>query len=517
MNFDPLVVPSINNSLSSGVKKNKGINCPQLIESSEDLWVYLYFPYFSIEVLTGNVVDKQPCVSVTKVKKIIKVEAANPQAQVLGIKSGMSLQSFYMNERVKILKRNQEVEYFVLESLCEWALKFTPRISKVGYQGLLLEVKGSLKLFGGIKSLMKQMVTELKSLGYKAEFAVTPIPSAAVILCKDKSNLVVVDKTNLKKILSITSVTALFISHQEKKNLKDLGIRNLGDCRRLPRIGLRERLSSDFVDMLDRLFGDKPEYVEEFTPREFFESTFHFRSEVTEIKSLVCAAQDLLRELSFYLSRRQSRPSRLIWQLEGSDNYRDFLSICCDDSLSRESLIKSLVSYISEQTLAGRYLSSLGIKVLDVPKDLDTRIDFFSSKYKGEKILDCKNLILSLRGRLGEGAVFFLKEDFSSEPEDSYYRKSISNHLLSLSSTYYPERPLWLVKKPVKLSATNRWPEYQGVLVIKSERERIVTNWWERNIIARDYFIASTASGRRIWIYKELGVLNSWYLRGIFD
>ena len=205
MNFDPLVVPSINNSLSSGVKKNKGINCPQLIESSEDLWVYLYFPYFSIEVLTGNVVDKQPCVSVTKVKKIIKVEAANPQAQVLGIKSGMSLQSFYMNERVKILKRNQEVEYFVLESLCEWALKFTPRISKVGYQGLLLEVKGSLKLFGGIKSLMKQMVTELKSLGYKPEFAVTPIPSAAVILCKDKSNLVVVDKTNLKKILSALS------------------------------------------------------------------------------------------------------------------------------------------------------------------------------------------------------------------------------------------------------------------------------------------------------------------------
>jgi hypothetical protein len=53
--------------------------------------------------------------------------------------------------------------------------------------------------------------------------------------------------------------------------------------------------------------------------------------------------------------------------------------------------------------------------------------------------------------------------------------------------------------------------------MIKSERERILTNWWETNMIARDYFIASTACGRRIWIYKELGVLDSWYLRGIFD
>ena len=517
MNFDPLVVPSINNSLSSGVKKNKGINCPQLIESSEDLWVYLYFPYFSIEVLTGNVVDKQPCVSVTKVKKIIKVEAANPQAQVLGIKSGMSLQSFYMNERVKILKRNQEVEYFVLESLCEWALKFTPRISKVGYQGLLLEVKGSLKLFGGIKSLMKQMVTELKSLGYKPEFAVTPIPSAAVILCKDKSNLVVVDKTNLKKILSITSVTALFISHQEKKNLKDLGIRNLGDCRRLPRIGLRERLSSEFVDMLDCLFGDKLEYVEEFTPREFFESTFCFPNEVIEIKSVTHAAQNLLRELSLYLFRRQSMPSRLIWRLDDNDNHRNFLSICCDDSSSRESIIESLVSYILKRKLAGRYLSSIRLKVFDVPKDLSTRMDFFGSKSKGEKITGYESLVSGLKRRLGEDAIYFLKEDFSYEPEDSCSRKSISSHRLSPRSNYHPERPLWLVKKPVKLSVTNQWPEYQGVLMIKSERERVLTNWWESNIIARDYFIASTACGRRIWVYKELGVLDSWYLWGIFD
>jgi len=517
MNSDSLVASSTKNNLSFDTKKNKRINCSQFIGSTENLWVYLYFPYFSIEVLAGNTIAKQPCASVIKTKGIITVEAANPQAQALGIKSGMSVQSFYINERVKLLKRNQEVEYFALESLCEWALKFTPRMSKVGCQGLLLEVEGSLKLFGGIGSLMKQMVTELKSLGYKPEFAVAPTPSAAVVLCKDKPNIVISDKTNLKKVLSTTSVTALLISRQEKKNLKGLGIRNLGDCRRLPRIGLRERLSSDFVDMLDCLFGDKPESVEEFTPRKFFESTFHFRSEVTEIKSVTHAAQKLLRELSLYLFRRQSMPSRLIWRLEGNDNYRDFLSICCDDSSSRESIIKSLVSYLSKRKLAGRYLSSLGLKVLDVPKDSSTRIDFFSSKFRGEKIAGYESLVSGLKRRLGENAIYFLKEGSSYEAEDNCSRRSISRHRLSPSSHYHPERPLWLVKKPIKLPVTNRWPEYQGVLIIKSERERILTNWWGKNIIARDYFIASTACGRRIWIYKELGALDSWYLQGIFD
>jgi hypothetical protein len=269
--------------------------------------------------------------------------------------------------------------------------------------------------------------------------------------------------------------------------------------------------------MLDCLFGDKAEYVEELTRREFFESIFYFPDEVIEIKSVVSAAQSLLRELSVYLFRRQSRPSRLIWQLEGNDNHRDFVSICCDDSSSRESIIKSLVSYILKRKLAGRCLSSLGLKVLDVPRDLSARIDLFSSKYKEEKILDCESLVFRLKERLGEGAVCFLKEDFSCEPEDNYSRRSIGSHQLSLGSNYYPERPLWLVKNSVKLSVSNRWPEYQGVLIIKPERERILTSWWERNIIARDYFIAFTACGGRIWIYKELGVADSWYLRGIFD
>ena len=517
MNFGPLVASSTKNNLSSDTKKNKRINCPQFIESTEDLWVYLYFPYFSIEVLVDDVLDKQPYASVTKIKEIITVEAANSQAQALGIKPGMSVQSFYINEHVKLLKRNQEVEYFALESLCDWALKFTPKMSKVGYQGLLLEVRGSLKLFSGVKSLIEQMVAELKSLGYSPEFAAAPTPSAAVMLCKDKPNLVIVDKADLKKVLSMTSVAALLISYQEKKNLKDLGIRNLGDCRRLPRIGLRERLSSEFVDMLDCLFGDKPEHVKEFIPREFFESTFCFPNEVIEIKSVTHAAQNLLRELSLYLFRRQSMPSRLIWRLEGNDNHRDFLSICCDDSSSRESIIESLVSYILKRKLAGRYLSSIGLKVLDVPKDLSIRMDFFGSKFKGEKIIGYESLVSGLKRKLGEDAIYFLKGDFSYEPEDSCSRKSISSHQLSLRSNYHPERPLWLVKKPVKLSVTNRRPEYQGVLMIKSERERVFTNWWESNIIARDYFIASTACGRRVWVYKELGVLDSWYLWGIFD
>ena len=224
MNFDPLVASSTKNNLSSDTKKNKRVNCLQFIESAEDLWVYLYFPYFSIEVLVDDMLDKQPYASVINIKEIITVEAANSQAQALGIKPGMSVQSFYINEHVKLLKRNQEVEYFALESLCDWALKFTPRMSKVGYQGLLLEVRGSLKLFSGVKSLIEQMVVELKSLGYRPEFAVAPTPSAAVMLCKDKPNLVILDKADLKKVLSVTSVAALLISYQEKKNLKDLGL-----------------------------------------------------------------------------------------------------------------------------------------------------------------------------------------------------------------------------------------------------------------------------------------------------
>ena len=118
-------------------------------------------------------------------------------------------------------------------------------------------------------------------------------------------------------------------------------------------------------------------------------------------------------------------------------------------SVNRLKVSEELFLFVNNELLEGTDISakasSIRLKVFDVPKDLSTRMDFFGSKFKGEKITGYESLVSGLKRRLGEDAIYFLKEDFSYEPEDSCSRKSISSYRLSPRSNYHPERPLWLV------------------------------------------------------------------------
>ena len=78
-------------------------------------------------------------------------------------------------------------------------------------------------------------------------------------------------------------------------------------------------------------------------------------------------------------------------------------------------------------------------------------------------------------------------------------------------------RPLWLLPVPRQLRTENGWPCLQGRLKLQHSRERIESGWWDGQDIARDYFIAETASGSRYWIYHELDGQRRWFLQGVFE
>ena len=57
-------------------------------------------------------------------------------------------------------------------------------------------------------------------------------------------------------------------------------------------------------------------------------------------------------------------------------------------------------------------------------------------------------------------------------------------------------------------------------LQLLSGPERIESGWWDSQSVARDYFIAQTADGALVWIFRgrvpaDLGDAN-WYLQGRF-
>jgi protein ImuB len=46
--------------------------------------------------------------------------------------------------------------------------------------------------------------------------------------------------------------------------------------------------------------------------------------------------------------------------------------------------------------------------------------------------------------------------------------------------------------------------------------ERIESGWWDGKPAARDYFVARNPRGETLWIYREYGHSEAWYLHGIF-
>src|SRR5690348_15170860 len=71
-----------------------------------------------------------------------------------------------------------------LERLGARAQRLTPRVSLDPPDSLLLEVKGSLHLFGGVEGLSREMAAECSRLRMPCALAVAPTPLAALALAR---------------------------------------------------------------------------------------------------------------------------------------------------------------------------------------------------------------------------------------------------------------------------------------------------------------------------------------------
>jgi protein ImuB len=78
------------------------------------------------------------------------------------------------------------------------------------------------------------------------------------------------------------------------------------------------------------------------------------------------------------------------------------------------------------------------------------------------------------------------------------------------------ERPLWLLAEPQPLQVLERRPWLNGPLDLGSGCERIETGWWDDFEVARDYYVATTETGERLWVYRDMRGGRGWYLHGIF-
>ena len=437
---------------------------------------------------------------------------ANAAAARCGIAPGLRVSAALALARgLRVLARNPDHERRALQRLAAWAGQFSSLVHVEAPQALLLEVGGSLRLFGGLENLLTQVELGLTELGYTAQLAVAPTRLAATWLARAGRDVQITTSAQLAGALGELPLAVLDLSPEAIARLNGMGIGRLGDCLRLPREGLARRLGSEFVARLDRARGQLPDPRAPFVPPASFESRLELPGTVENVEGLVFALRRLVVELCGELRARSAGVMRLVLTLAHPKAAASVIELGLVAPTRDPKHLTELFRERLAQLELPEPVEALTLSVAQFLPVGTPNLDLFTPRQVSEE--SAAALIERLRARLGSEAVHGLEVVAEHRPERAYGYAAAKAVPVAVTGG---ERPLWLLPEPVPLRLSDGQPWIGSNLKLESSAERIESGWWDEADIGRDYFVARNRGGECYWIFRELQPPRRWWLHGIF-
>ena len=404
-----------------------------------------------------------------------------------------------------------------LQSLAVRAQRFTPRISLAPPDGLLLEVRSSLHLFGGVDGLRQAVAGECAALHLPAALAFAPTALAALAGARSGRTFEVLDARQLAGSLASLPLGALRWPQALTERLARIGVRTVGAALRLPRAGFAQRFGAARLAELDRLVGRAAD------PRERFEAPLRFRRrrelpcESDSHGLLNAVLRTLLEDLGRFLTARQCGVMTLecrLWHRHAAPS-RCVLRLAAPlaDAVRLAQLFDERLRTLTlpEPVQACELRSGW-----PVPQPVYTGGLWQPGEQGGLAAAPGVELIERLRARLGPEALETLALVADRRPEGAWCVRPPAAQDPSQAVVNAEGRPLWLLPAPRLLRQRDGLPRWRGALRLEGEPERIETGWWDGRDVARDYYNARDARGRRLWLFREREPPHRWFLHGVY-
>ena len=406
-----------------------------------------------------------------------------------------------------------------LQSLAAWARRLTPLVSLELPDALLLEVKGSLMLFGGLEPIKESLNKELERRRLKFYLCAAPTALAALWLarCRDED---VATPTELAGRLGRLALSATGWPTKIQALLEDLGLRTIGECLRLPRDGFTRRVGRQYLDDLDKALGKQFDARVTFKPPQRLSSMLELTSEVTEPAVLVNAGMRLIGDLVKMLRSYQAQVQS--FELSFHHLHRPMtverMSLA-DPSHEPERLSRLLVDRLERIDLPAPVIA-LSLRTGPIEALTLQKTTLFFDRNQTQPRASAGALIERLRGRFSVQQVFGVRLVAEHRPEAAWIKSTDALAQRSrselLSSPWAGHRPLWILPSPLPLDTQSGEPCYESPLRLESGPERIETGWWDGQDISRDYYVAVAGKGEKLWVYRERFAERGWYLHGYF-
>lgn len=488
------------------------------------LWFCVYLPSLSLEAVASAATSAATKAALAVVEDrhgIHRVLLANATATAAGVAPGQSanaalalLPELVLEERCTL--REQQV----LERLAAWLEQFSSFVSIASRDVLLLEIAGSLRLFGGLQSLRQQVSSGLEQLGFAASLAIAPTPLAATWLARGRRRACVRDITNLAAVVRKLPLSCLDWPPTVSQSLHGMGITQIGDCLRLPREGFTRRFGANRLIELDRAVGRLPDPRNSWRAPENFCADYEMTEEQSDRELLLAICDELLEAYEQFLLVRQLGTQRFNFSFYHLKAAATKLSLGCvqadrsaqrwSDLLSMRFERLSLPEAVIAIRLQGGYAQPLQAE--------SGRLVFQKHAQRSERY-SMTQLAERLAARIGKQSVNGVAVVAEHRPQFAWRTRNLLAGKVSEALSFVRrglKRPLWMLPEPAPLSAERGYPLHLGRLTLLEGPERLETGWWDEHGIARDYYTAVNPRGMRLWIFKNRSAQADWYLHGIF-
>ena len=474
------------------------------------LWLCLHLPHLPLDVFGRGLAQDQPVAIASHDRRPVVV-ACNAPARALGIEPGMAaVAALALAPQTLTRLREETTEATALRTIAGWALQFASKVSiePAAPAAVVLDIAGSLRLFGGLRRIVGCVRAEIAALGYAARLAVAPTPTAAVLLALSGDGIAVRHAGDLPRALAPLPLALLPGHRNAIDTLSDMGIDCIGDALRLPRDGFARRFGQPLLDALDRAHGRLPDPRLPFVPPGRFESRLLLPAPVIAAEALLFAAQRLLAECCGWLVGRGLGLMRFAFALEHEDTPAPTVVTINLSAPSRDAahLLRTVRERFTALHLPGR-VEAIDLRSLEVASLAGSNRSLLPEPASPEA---AHALLARLCARLGDDAVLGIATAGDHRPEHAWAAHPATMPGARTAPTAFPPRPLWLLDPPRLIPAARATGD---AFVLLDGPERIETGWWDGRDVRRDYYVARTADGERLWLFRTD---DNWFIHGIF-
>ena len=535
------------------------------------LWLALHLPSLSLEAfcatLPGRADDDAASTAAAPVALVAehRITACNAAAAECGVRAGQKrATALALAPQLLMGEADAARDAAALRAVAHVALAFTPSVTLAdGAATVLMEVRASLRLFGGLPALHRRLREALAPLAHRVQIAAAPTAVGAAVLARwrgSEGDLAAPAKSlpALERLLLPAPLWLLGPGREHWEALQGMGLKTLADLRELPRAGLARRFGEGLLLELDRAFGRASDPRRWLELPERFESRLELHQRADRAEQVLAAASVLLARLVAWAEARQGRIAAftLVMQHEPRHAGRGGGSVPATElriELAAPALEAAHLQLLLRERLAHVVLAAptleLRLRCRDLTHGAPPNGELFPTR--SSEALGLARLLERLRARLGDEQVQRLEPVADHRPErgsrgvaamaagsgqvaagsgqvaasaqaalparaaPTLARASVapprSRRAAALvapagsaSASSMPlNRPAWLLPEPVPLPERHGLPWLDGQpLQLVSGPERIEAGWWDGAPAARDYFIALAADGSLVWVWR---------------